>query len=89
MNQKLFFSALIVLFVLSGISHYAHFGTVTEFVISAIAILFVAGFLGKATESVAHYAGQRLGGFLNATFGNAAELIIAIFLVQGRLIRYG
>ncbi|MFC5652139.1 calcium/proton exchanger [Paenibacillus solisilvae] len=82
MNQKLFFTALIVLFVLSGVSHYAHFGTVTEFIISAIAILFVAGFLGKATESVAHYAGQRLGGFLNATFGNAAELIIAIFLVR-------
>lgn len=47
-----------------------------------MAIVFVAGFLGKATESVAHYAGERLGGFLNATFGNAAELIIAIFLVK-------
>lgn len=53
-----------------------------QFGLSALAILFVAGFLGKATESVAHYAGQRLGGFLNATFGNAAELIIAIFLVK-------
>ncbi|QHW34378.1 calcium/proton exchanger [Paenibacillus rhizovicinus] len=82
MNQKLFFALLIGLFVLSGVSHYAHFGTIAEFIISALAILFVAGFLGKATESVAHYAGQRLGGFLNATFGNAAELIIAIFLVR-------
>lgn len=43
---------------------------------------FCGRFLGKATENVAHYAGQRLGGFLNATFGNAAELIIAIFLVK-------
>ncbi|WP_219837749.1 calcium/proton exchanger [Paenibacillus sp. R14(2021)] len=82
MNQKLFFTLLIALFVLSGISHYAHFGTMIEFIVSAAAILFVAGFLGKATESVSHYAGQRLGGFLNATFGNAAELIIAIFLVR-------
>ena len=49
---------------------------------SAVAVIFVAGFLGQATESVAHYAGQRLGGFLSATFGNAAELIIAIFLVR-------
>lgn len=49
---------------------------------SAVAVVFVAGFLGRATESVAHYAGQRLGGFLNATFGNAAELIIAFFLVK-------
>lgn len=85
LNQKLFFGLLAVLFILSGVSHYAHFGTVIEFIISAVAILFVAGFLGKATESVAHYAGQRLGGFLNATFGNAAELIIAIFLVRAGL----
>lgn len=82
LNQKLFFSGLIVMFVLSGIGHYAHWDTTLQFVISAIAIIFVAGFLGKATESVAHYAGQRLGGFLNATFGNAAELIIAIFLIR-------
>ncbi|MBO7744995.1 calcium/proton exchanger [Paenibacillus sp. MWE-103] len=85
MNQKLFFLLLACLFVLSGVAHYAHFGTVAEFIISALAILFVAGFLGKATESVSHYAGQRLGGFLNATFGNAAELIIAIFLVRAGL----
>ncbi|WP_127531503.1 calcium/proton exchanger [Paenibacillus kobensis] len=82
MRQKLFFAGLIVMFVLSAIGHYAHWDMTAQFVISAIAIIFVAGFLGKATESVAHYAGQRLGGFLNATFGNAAELIIAIFLVK-------
>lgn len=58
------------------------FPSTLQFIISAIAIIFVAGFLGKATESVAHYAGERMGGFLNATFGNAAELIIAIFLVR-------
>lgn len=34
---------------------------------------------------MAHYAGERVGGFLNATFGNAAELIIAIFLVKDGL----
>ncbi|MFC5703459.1 calcium/proton exchanger [Cohnella faecalis] len=80
--KKLFFPLLIATFILSGLSHYMHWGPITEFVISAIAIVFVAGFLGKATEAVAHYAGQRLGGFLNATFGNAAELIIAFFLIK-------
>jgi Ca2+:H+ antiporter len=59
-----------------------HWNAIAQFVICAISVVFVAGFLGRATESVAHYAGQRLGGFLNATFGNAAELIIAIFLVK-------
>lgn len=73
---------LLLFFVLSAIGHYAHWPATLEFFIAAIAVIFVAGFLGKATESVAHYAGQRLGGFLNATFGNAAELIIAILLVK-------
>lgn len=75
-------SLLIITFLLSAVSHYLHFDPLIQFVLSAIAVIFVAGFLGKATENVAHYAGERLGGFLNATFGNAAELIIAIFLVK-------
>ncbi|MBW5444698.1 calcium/proton exchanger [Cohnella sp. CFH 77786] len=80
--KKLFFPLLIVTFALSAAAHYMHWGAEIEFALSAVAIVFVAGFLGKATEAVAHYAGQRLGGFLNATFGNAAELIIAIFLIK-------
>lgn len=75
-------SLLVITFLLSAVSHYLHFDPLIQFVLSAIAVIFVAGFLGKATENVAHYAGERLGGFLNATFGNAAELIIAIFLVK-------
>ncbi|WP_225999596.1 calcium/proton exchanger [Paenibacillus sp. BJ-4] len=73
---------LIATFALSAVAHYTHWNAIAQFIICAIAVVFVAGFLGRATESVAHYAGQRLGGFLNATFGNAAELIIAIFLVK-------
>ncbi|GIO38692.1 calcium/proton exchanger [Paenibacillus antibioticophila] len=69
-------------FLLSAIGHYARFPATLEFIVSAVAVIFVAGFLGKATESVAHYAGQRLGGFLNATFGNAAELIIGVLLIR-------
>lgn len=82
MRNRLFFALLCTTFVLSGVGHYLHWNMTLQFVISAVAIIFVAGFLGRATESVSHYAGQRLGGFLNATFGNAAELIIAIFLVR-------
>jgi Ca2+:H+ antiporter len=83
LKRHLFNIGLIASFVLSAVAHYSGaFSSTLQFAISCIAIIFVAGFLGKATESVAHYAGQRLGGFLNATFGNAAELIIAIFLVR-------
>lgn len=85
LKGKLFYAGLIISFVLTGIAHYMHMNTTLQFVIACIAIIFVAGFLGKATESVAHYAGERVGGFLNATFGNAAELIIAIFLVKDGL----
>jgi Ca2+:H+ antiporter len=85
LRKYLFYIALLVSFCSSGILHYAHANATLQFAVSAIAIIFVAGFLGKATESVAHYAGERIGGFLNATFGNAAELIIAIFLVKDGL----
>jgi len=80
--KKSFYPLLVVTFLLSALSHYLHWGMELQFAFAGIAILFAAGLLGKATESVAHYAGQRLGGFLNATFGNAAELIIAIFLIK-------
>jgi Ca2+:H+ antiporter len=48
------------------------------FVVAAIAIVPLAGWMGRATEQLAARAGSGVGGFLNATFGNAAELIIAL-----------
>jgi len=48
------------------------------FITSCLAILPLAGWLGHATEHIAARAGQSIGGLLNATFGNAAELIIAL-----------
>ncbi|KAB0269209.1 calcium/proton exchanger [Microvirga brassicacearum] len=48
------------------------------FVTSAIAILPLAAWMGRATEQLAARMGEGVGGLLNATFGNAAELIIAI-----------
>jgi Ca2+:H+ antiporter len=47
------------------------------FICSAIAIIPLAGWMGRATEALAERMGQGVGGLLNATFGNAAELIIA------------
>ncbi len=51
------------------------------FVTAAIAILPLAGLIGRATDQLSLAVGPRLGGLFNATFGNATELIIAIFLV--------
>jgi Ca2+:H+ antiporter len=52
------------------------------FFTSCIAIIPLAGLLGRATEQIADRAGEGIGGLLNATFGNAAELIIAIVALR-------
>jgi Ca2+:H+ antiporter len=52
------------------------------FVTSGLAVLPLAGVIGGATEQVARYVGPALGGLLNATFGNAAELLIALLALQ-------
>ena len=51
------------------------------FVTAAAAILPLAALIGRSTDQLAMHAGPRIGGLLNATFGNVAELIIAIFLI--------
>jgi Ca2+:H+ antiporter len=56
------------------------------FVLSAIGLIPLADFIGEATEELAHYTGPRLGGLLNATFGNAAELIITVFALSQGLV---
>ena len=48
------------------------------FICSAIGIIPLAGWMGRATEALAARIGEGAGGLLNATFGNAAELIIAV-----------
>jgi Ca2+:H+ antiporter len=52
------------------------------FVLAAVALIPAAGLIGEATEELANRSGPTLGGFLNATFGNAAELIIAIVALR-------
>ena len=51
------------------------------FVTSAAAILPLAGLIGRSTEQLALHTGPRVGGLINATFGNVTELIIAVFLI--------
>jgi Ca2+:H+ antiporter len=56
------------------------------FICSGLAIIPLAGMMGRATEHLAEHLGQGIGGLLNATFGNAAELIIALVALQKGLI---
>src|SRR5678816_3179179 len=63
--------------------HYAfHPGSTADFVLAALALIPLAWLIGEATEHAAHHTGPGIGGFLNATFGNAPELIIALLAVN-------
>ncbi len=55
------------------------------FLLACLSIIPLAGWLGKATEHLAEKTGEGVGGLLNATFGNAAELIIALMALQAGL----
>src|SRR3712207_7658722 len=52
------------------------------FVISCLAIIPLAGWMGRATEHLAEHLGQGIGGLFNATFGKAAELIISLLALS-------
>jgi Ca2+:H+ antiporter len=56
------------------------------FVFSALSLIPLAAIIGRATEDLAYYVGPIAGGLLNATFGNAPELIIGIFALRSGLI---
>jgi Ca2+:H+ antiporter len=76
---------LVLLPVALGL-HWFGASEVLVFLASALAIVPLAGLIGDATEQVARYVGPSLGGFLNATFGNAAELIIAVLALREGLV---
>ena len=56
------------------------------FILSALAIIPLADLIGEATEELSLHTGPRIGGLLNATLGNAAELIITVFAIQRGLL---
>ena len=70
----------------SIVLNYMHAAPVLVFVTACLGVLPLAGFMGEATEQIAARSGPTLGGLLNATFGNAAELIIAIVALQAGLV---
>lgn len=69
---------LLVFVPLAPLAEHLHWGALTVFAFSAIAIVPLAGLMGEATEQLASRLGAGIGGLMNATFGNAAELIIAL-----------
>lgn len=65
---------------------FLHWSSLIMFMLCCVSIIGLSAIMGRATESLAIVSGPRIGGLLNATFGNAVELIISIFSLKAGLV---
>ncbi|WEG13613.1 calcium/proton exchanger [Pullulanibacillus sp. KACC 23026] len=84
--DRLFFLLTAIGIPLSIIGNFLHFPALILFIIYCLTIIGLASYIGRATESLAIISGPSIGGLLNATFGNAVELIISFFALQEGLV---
>lgn len=87
MNKNIIFGILLIFLPISITAHYLHWSEAIIFLTASMAIIPLAAFMGVATEEIAVVVGPNLGGLLNATFGNATELILAIIALKSGLIQ--
>ncbi len=85
MVRRVLFATLALAPVVIALHYLADLPETAEFVLAAIALIPLAWLIGEATEHAAEHTGPGIGGFLNATFGNAPELIIALIAVNDGL----
>src|SRR2546430_11909334 len=78
MVRRLLFVSLVLTPVTIAVHFLLHAGSTADFVLAAAALVPLAWLIGEATEHAAGHTGPGIGGFLNASFGNAPELIIAL-----------
>lgn len=78
---------VLLLFIpIAILAELLHWSPLIVFASSALAVIPLAAVLGEATEAIAEKIGPRFGGLLNATLGNAAELIITLFAIRAGLL---
>jgi Ca2+:H+ antiporter len=82
MVRRILFAGLLLAPVVVIVHYTIHPPETTEFILAAVALVPLAWLIGEATEHAAEHTGPGIGGFLNATFGNAPELIIALLAVN-------
>jgi Ca2+:H+ antiporter len=80
--RRALFASLALAPVTIALHYTVHPSETVEFVLAAISLIPLAWLIGEATEHAAEHTGPGIGGFLNATFGNAPELIIALIAVN-------
>jgi len=86
MIKKLISFGFLIFIPLSVAAEQLHWGSLSVLITAALAIVPLAIWLSTATEEVALVAGPSIGGLLNAVFGNATELIIALVALKEGLI---
>jgi Ca2+:H+ antiporter len=79
-------SVLLLAVPLAIIAGVAGWNSLLVFMLSALGVIPLAHYIGESTDALAHFTGPKLGGLLNATLGNAAELIITIFAIREGLL---
>lgn len=84
--KNIIFYGFLAFIPISIAGHFLGWSDLIIFVTAGLAIIPLAGWMGTATEEIAVVLGPSLGGLMNATFGNATELIIAIFALRAGLI---
>jgi Ca2+:H+ antiporter len=77
-----FLRILLIFGVLAIVADLLGWNPLLVFIFSGLAMIPIAGLMGESTEALAVHTGPRLGGLLNATLGNAAELIITIMAIR-------
>ena len=80
------FLALLIFIPISIAGHFLKWSALAVFIISGLAIIPLAAWMGTATEEIAVVIGPSMGGLLNATFGNATELIISLVALRAGLV---
>lgn len=84
--KNIIFIGLLVFVPISIAGHFLEWGPLTIFLTACLGIIPLAAWMGTATEEIAVVVGPNIGGLLNATFGNATELIIALVALNAGLI---
>lgn len=77
---------LVIALPLALLAENLHWGPIWVFVLSALSVIPLAALIGEGTEAIAARTNPRIGGLLNATLGNAAELIITIVAIRAGLL---
>jgi len=77
---------MLIFIPISLLLAFFHAGAIYVFVFSILSLIPIAKYIGHATENLALQTSPTLGALMNATFGNAIELIIAIFALQAGLL---